>query len=284
MNLSASCENKSLTIGSHTITGAGLGFRAQHFSEIIHHKPPIPWFEVITENYFHEGGLALYQLAQLREHYPIVLHGVGLSLGSSDPLNQDYLLRLKQLVKRFQPAYVSDHLCWTTLQGQYFHELLPLVYSESAVRHVADRIKQVQDFLGQHILVENVSSYVQFPESQLSEWEFLNAVSEAADCFILLDINNIYVSAFNHGFLAQEYLEKINSHRVKQFHLAGFQDCGSYLLDNHGAVVDPAVWELYRLAVKKLGPLPTVIEWDNNIPDFNILVVEADKAQKILEQ
>lgn len=268
----------------NSINGVGLGFRARHFADIIQHRPPIPWFEVTSENYFHEGGLALQQLSQLRHHYPIVFHGVGMSLGSVDPLSQDYLQKLKKIIQRFQPAYVSDHLCWSSVQGHYYHELLPLVYTEETINHVVSRINYVQDFLGQQILIENVSSYLHYAESTLSEWDFLNSVSERADCFILLDVNNIYVNAYNHGFVAEEYLTQINAKRVKQFHLAGFQDCHTHLLDNHGSPVASPVWDLYRSAINKIGQLPTVIEWDNDIPDLRQLRVEAEKAEKIIQE
>lgn len=264
-----------------SISGIGLGFRACHYQTILSQRPAIPWFEVTTENYFSAGGHALKQLSELREMYPIVFHGVSMSLGSVDPINQSYLQQLKKLIQRFKPAYISDHLCWSSFSGQYFHDLLPLPYTEQIAQHVANRILHVQEFLGQQILVENVSSYVNYTASTMEEWDFLNLVAEKADCYILLDINNIYVSSFNHGFSPAEFLNKINSKRIKQFHLAGYQDCSTYLLDNHGAAISPAVWDLYAMAVKKMGQIPTVIEWDNTIPDFNRLLQESEKAAKI---
>jgi uncharacterized protein (UPF0276 family) len=259
--------------------GHGVGLRRPHHSWILENHPRIDWFEVISENFMVHGGRPLEVLEGIRERYPIVMHGVSLSIGSADPLNRDYLRQLAALARRFQPAWLSDHLCWTGVGGRNLHDLLPLPYTEETVKHVADRIRQVQDILGRRIVMENVSSYMSFGESRLSEWEFLGAVAEMADCGILLDINNIYVSAFNHRFDAERYIEAIDPQRVVQFHLAGHSDHGKYLLDTHDHAVCDGVWKLYRNAVRRFGMVPTLIEWDDNIPEFPVLAEAADQAR-----
>lgn len=266
---------------------AGIGLRAPHYHEVVERRPPVAWFEVHSENYFGAGGPPLHYLERVREHYPLSLHGVGLSLGSTDPLNRDHLHRLKQLIRRFSPGLVSEHLCWSSAGGTYVNDLLPLPYTEEALRHVIERILRVQDFLGRTILIENVSSYLEFRDSDIPEWEFLAAVSQAAGCGILLDVNNIYVSSRNHGFDAHHYLAAIPAHAVQEIHLAGFAinryDDGEILIDNHGARVAPEVWVLYRAALAGLGPRPTLVEWDSDIPAFEILADEARRAARILE-
>lgn len=273
-----------LTQAAGAIRGVGLGLRSRHYDYILNHRPPVPWFEVVVENYFARGGPSLQRLAQIRADYPLAFHAVSLSLGSTDPLNTAYLQQLHALIQRFQPACLSDHLCWASFQGQYFHELLPLPYTPAVVDHVAQRIMQVQDFFAQRILIENVSSYLGYSCSELTEWEFINAVAERADCYILLDINNIYVNSVNHGFDPKHYVLAINPKRVKQLHLAGYQDCHTHLLDNHGSAIAPPVWELYQLALQHCGATPTLIEWDNAIPDFPRLLQEAELAQRYEEQ
>lgn len=267
---------------AESISGVGIGLRACHYPYILSNLPAVPWFEVLTENYMVDGGMVLERLRQIREHYPIVFHGVGMSLGSVDPLNKTYLLRLKQLIEHFQPTHISDHLCWTSFQQHYFHELLPLPYTEEAICHIAKRIRQVQDYLDQPILIENVSSYLTYTASQMSEWEFLNAIVDQSGCYILLDVNNVFVSAKNHGFDPKQYIKAINQHKVKQIHLAGFLDCDTHLLDNHGVPVSDEVWGLYQIATERLGQIPTCIEWDNDIPEFPVLLNEATKAQAYL--
>ena len=266
------------------IQGVGVGLRSLHYQTIVNDKPDIPWFEVLSDNYLGQGGLPLYNLDRVREDYPVVLHGVGMSLGSSDPLNQSYLKKLKKLSQHLEPAWISDHLCWSSIDGKYLNDLLPLPYTEEAIVHLVDRIQQVQDFFGQRILIENVSSYLSYTVSTLSEWEFITAVAEGADCYILLDVNNIYVSASNLGFNALEYLFGIPIQRVRQFHLAGYQNQGTHLLDTHGAAVHPSVWELYEAALQRFGPLPTLIEWDTDIPPFSVLQEEAKKADNLMKQ
>lgn len=239
------------------------------------------WFEVISENFMVAGGRPLEILAAVRDRYPIVMHGVSLSIGSADPLNRRYLSELRAMAKRFEPAWISDHLCWTGVGGRNLHDLLPLPYTEEVVRHVSRRIRVVQDFLERPILIENVSSYMTFRESRLAEWEFLRAVAEEADCGILLDINNVFVSAFNHRFSAEEYIDAIPVERVVQYHLAGHTDCGTHLLDTHDHPVCEEVWALYARAVRRFGAVSALIEWDDNIPEFSVLVQTAERARQI---
>ncbi len=265
------------------LQGVGVGLRACHYPFIESNRPGVPWFEVLSDNYLTPHTFAWQHLEKIHSHYPLTFHGVGMSLGSTDPLNQDYLKKLKTVIEHFEPLLVSEHLCWTSVEKNYFHELLPLPYTEEAVNHVADRIRKVQDFLGRRIMIENVSTYLEFTHSALTEWEFLHAVSEAADTLILLDINNIYVSAHNNGFSTNTYLKGIPSHRVAQFHLAGFEDKGTHLLDTHGSEIHAPVWELYKNALQILGPIPTVIERDNNIPEFPVLYDEVIFAKNLMD-
>ena len=260
--------------------GFGVGLRRPHYTHIADRHPRMDWFEVISENFMVAGGRPLEVLERVREHYPIVLHGVSMSLGSSDALNREYLSDLARLARRFEPAWISDHLCWTGVGGHNLHDLLPLPYTEEALRHVARRIREVQEILERRILIENVSSYMEFTTSTLSEWEFLAAVTEEADCGILLDINNIYVSAFNHRFDPLVYIDAIPAERVVQFHLAGHSDHGTYLLDTHDHPVRDEVWSLYEYAVRRFGEISTLIEWDDNIPEFPELAAAADDARR----
>jgi len=266
------------------IQGVGVGLRSCHYHYILEQRPPVAWFEALSDNYMVNGGVALRYLDAVREYYPMVLHGVGLSIGSTDPLNQDYLQKLKVLIDRVNPVWVSDHLCWIAVKGHYFHDLLPLPYTEEAIQHVADRIAKIQDYLDTQILIENVSSYFEYKKNDMTEWEFINAIAEKADCFILLDINNIYVSATNHDFDPHVYVNSIAPERVKQFHMAGFADKKRYLFDNHGDIIHQPVWDLYQVALKRFGPVPTLIEWDENIPKFPVLQAEADKAQALMNE
>ncbi len=261
--------------------GYGLGLRPSHYQDILEQRPVVDWFEALTENYLVPGGKPLYFLEQVRTNYPIVLHGVSMSIGASEPLNLEYLHQVKNLAQRFDAAWISDHLCWTGTQDINLHDLMPLPYTEEAIQHVAARVAQVQDILGRQILLENVSSYVTYCDSRLTEWDFLNAIAEAADCLILLDINNIHVSAFNHGFNPQDYLNGIAPQRVRQFHLAGHQNHGDYIIDTHDEPVIDAVWDLYTAALRRFGPVSTMIERDDNIPPLTDLLKELDQARHI---
>jgi len=264
--------------------GYGLGLRPSHYLDILEQQPSVAsvdWFEALTENYLVPGGKPLYFLEQVRKNYPIVLHGVSMSIGATEPLNLEYLHQVKNLARRIDAAWISDHLCWTGTQGINLHDLMPLPYTEEAIQHVASRVAQVQDILGRQILLENVSSYVTYCDSQLAEWDFLNAIAEAADCLILLDINNIHVSAFNHGFKPQEYLDGIAPQRVRQFHLAGHQNHGDYIIDTHDEPVIDAVWDLYAAALRRFGLVSTMIERDDNIPPLVELLGELDRARRI---
>lgn len=261
--------------------GFGLGLRTDHYETILSGSPPVDWFEIITENYLVGGGKPLHYLDRIRERYPLVMHGVSLSIGGSDPLNYDYLSQVKALAARIEPAWISDHLCWTGGNGVNMHDLLPLPYTEEAIAHVAGRVAQVQEFLGRRILLENVSSYVSYKESTLSEWEFFRAVVERADCLMLLDVNNVFVSSFNHDFDPLDYLNAIPPGRVRQIHLAGHRNYGDYIIDTHDEPVIDPVWELYRQALLRLGPVSTMIERDDNIPPLAELLAELDKARSI---
>lgn len=261
--------------------GFGLGLRTQHYKTILAKKPPIDWFEIITENYLVSGGKPIYYLDQIRENYPIVMHGVSLSIGSTDPLDFDYLKQVKQLADRIEPVWISDHLCWTGVNGLNMHDLLPLPYTQEVIRHVVSRIKQVQDYLQRRILIENVSSYLSFQQSELTEWEFLTEIAERADCLILLDINNIYVSSVNHEFDPQLYLQGVPAQRIFQIHLAGHSDHEDYIIDTHDAPIVPSVWRLYSDAIKRFGPVSTMIERDDHIPSLTTLLKELEKARNI---
>ena len=268
-------------INDRPFLGFGLGLRPDHYETILNERPAVDWFEILSENYMVPGGKPLYFLDRVREHYPLVMHGVSLSLGSTDPLNRDYLKELKQLAQRIDPVWISDHLCWTGVSGTNLHDLMPLPYTEEAIRHVVDRISLVQDYLGRRILIENVSSYVSYRESELTEWEFLSAIAERADCLLLLDINNIYVSACNHEFDPLEYLDNLPADRVYQHHLAGHTNEGTYIVDTHDEPVFKAVWDLYAEAVKRFGSVSVMIERDDNIPPFAELYGELQYARKI---
>ncbi len=267
-----------------TIQGAGIGLRSAHYQQILTHQPHVPWFEALSDNYLSLGGMPLRHLEQIRHNYPMTLHGVGMSLGSADPLNMDYLNRLKQLAKCIEPVHISDHLAWISINGYYLNDLAPVPYTEAVLNHVAERILQVQDFLGQQILIENLCPYLNFADSTQSEWQFIGQLAEQADCNILLDVNNIYVNAMNHGFDPLDYLEAMPQHRVKEIHLAGHEVKENYRFDTHGDSVCSAVWDLYRQALQFFGPVPTLIEWDTNIPTFEVLMAEASKATLYLEQ
>lgn len=271
-------------INTSLLKGAGIGLRSDHYQTILKTLPDIPWFEALIDNYMGEGGQPHYYLEKVREHYPLSFHGVGMSLGSTDPLDKDYLNKLKTLIERYQPSLVSDHLCWASFNGIHGNELFPMPYTDEAIQHLASRIDQVQNFLGRRILVENVSSYLSYTDDAMTEAAFLSEVAEQADCDILCDVNNIYVSAQNHKFDPIQYLKTLPAKRIKEMHLAGFEDQGTHLLDTHGARVHQPVWELYQEALALFGAIPTLIEWDTDIPAFSVLQEERDKAALMLSK
>jgi uncharacterized protein (UPF0276 family) len=263
--------------------GLGVGLRTVHFGHILNKKPKVDWFEIITENFLDTEGRPMWVLDQVAERYPMVVHGVSLSVGSPDPLNRAYLAKVKALAKRVRAVWVSDHVCWTGVAGRNLHDLLPLPYSEEALRHIVKRIRQIQDILERPLVLENPSSYVEFTSSTMPEWEFIARMAEEADCGLLLDVNNVYVSSFNHGFDPETYIRAIPSRRIAYFHLAGHTNFGTHILDTHiGPVIDP-VWNLYRLAHEVTGGRSTLLEWDEKIPTFPVVHREVLKARKVME-
>jgi uncharacterized protein (UPF0276 family) len=272
-------------IGSPVPAKAGIGLRAQHHLTVLSDSPAAAWFEAHTENYFADGGAHVEALTRIRANYPLSLHGVGLSLGSADPLDALHLERVRRAVNRFEPALVSEHLSWSSIGGRFANDLLPLPYTDEALRHVSARIAQAQDFLGRRILIENVSSYLQFECSRMPEWEFVAGIAAESGCGILLDLNNIYVGARNFGFEAQRYLDAIDPGAVQEIHLAGHSAVAfegqELLIDTHGTPVCDAVWSLYRTALRRFGDVPTLIEWDTDIPALEVLMAEAAKADAV---
>ncbi|HWG31528.1 MAG TPA: DUF692 domain-containing protein [Steroidobacteraceae bacterium] len=264
--------------------GFGLGLRVDHYDAILSQRPAVDWFEALTENYLVPGGKPLHYLTRIRERYPVVMHGVSLSIGSTHPLDREYLSQVKALAARIEPEWISDHLCWTGVAGRNLHDLLPLPYTEEALANVVARVRTVQDILGRRILLENVSSYVSFRDSRLTEWEFLKAVAESSDCLILLDVNNIYVSSVNHEFDPHDYLNAIPVERVQQIHLAGHENHGEYLIDTHDHPVPDPVWDLYSAAVRRFGNVSTMIERDANIPPLEELCAELAAARSVAAQ
>jgi len=261
--------------------GHGVGLRPKHFARSLAERPSVDWVEATSENYLGFGGRPFAALEKVRRDLPVVLHGVSLSIGATEPLDERYLASLRRLVDRIEPALVTDHLCWGRHGGRYVHDLWPLPYTEEAVAHVVERVGRVQKILGRQIALENVSSYVAYRDSTMAEWEFLAEISERADCGILLDVNNVHVSAHNHGFDPHAYLAGLPGDRVVQIHLAGHEDKGAYLLDSHDGAVPPPVWDLYREAVERFGHVPTLVEWDDRIPELEVLVGESRKAAAI---
>jgi uncharacterized protein len=264
--------------------GFGLGLRVDHYDAILSQRPAVDWFEALTENYLVPGGKPLHYLTRIRERYPVVMHGVSLSIGSTHPLDREYLSQVKALAARIEPEWISDHLCWTGVAGRNLHDLLPLPYTEEALANVVARVRTVQDILGRRILLENVSSYVTFRDSRLTEWEFLTAVAEQSDCLILLDVNNIYVSSVNHELDPHDYLNAIPIERVQQIHLAGHENHGDYLIDTHDHPVPDPVWDLYGAAVRRFGNVATMIERDANIPPLEELCAELTAARTLAAQ
>jgi uncharacterized protein (UPF0276 family) len=274
----------ALTALSLLPLAAGIGLRAPHHAQVLAERPVVAWWEVHSENFFTAGGTPLAFLQAIREVYPVSLHGVGLSLGAVDTLFEAHLGKLAALVERIEPAAVSEHLCWSSAGSQHFNDLLPLPYTNDALQQAVSRISRVQDRLQRRILVENVSSYLTFADSTMNEWDFLVAVAERSGCGILLDINNIYVSASNHRFDAKTYIDAIPADLVGEMHLAGFDHCDDFLIDTHGQPVHAPVWDLYAYALERLGSKPTLIEWDTDIPALAVLQGEAAKADRLLQR
>jgi uncharacterized protein (UPF0276 family) len=260
--------------------GFGVGLRSVHYDHVLEHFPSVDWFEVISENYLSRGGYSWYALQKIRERYRIVTHGVSLSIGSTDPLNFTYLERLKRLADDMNTPWVSDHICWTGVNGRNTHDLLPILYTEETLRHVVERIRTVQDFLGRRVALENVSTYIEFAASTMPEWEFIARMAEDADCGLLLDVNNVYVSSFNHGFDPYEFIDAIPADRICQYHLAGHTNKGTHIIDTHSDHVVDEVWELYWYAYGRSGGRATLLEWDEDIPSFDVVHAEALKARE----
>jgi uncharacterized protein (UPF0276 family) len=261
--------------------GFGLGLRAQHYDEILNGSPAIDWFEVISDNYMIPGGQPLQMLDRIRARYPVVMHGVSLSIASTAPPDFEYLGNLRELARRVEPKWISDHLCWTGVHGKNLHDLLPFPYTREALDHVVSRVQLVQDFLGRALVLENVSTYVQFSNSEMTEWEFLSELSRRSGCWLLFDVNNVYVSAFNHGYDPLTFLEGIPSDRVVQFHMAGHSHMGTHIVDTHDHPVCDDVWELYAAALKRFGWVSTIIERDDHIPPLDEIMVEVERTREI---
>jgi uncharacterized protein (UPF0276 family) len=264
--------------------GVGVGLRVPHYRTILEERPQVDFFEIISENFMVRGGKPRYHLDRVREGYAVIQHGVSLGIGGPEALDRDYLARLKELVRHVKPPWVSDHLCWCGAGGAHLHDLLPLPYTDEAVRLVAERARRVQDFLEVPFALENTSSYLEFSSSTMPEWEFVSRVAEQADIGILFDVNNVYVSATNHGFDPYEYVRKIPHSRIVQIHVAGHTNVGDIIIDTHrGPVIDP-VWDLYRTTIELSGPVPTLVEWDEEIPALAVVLAEADRARAIRER
>lgn len=260
--------------------GFGVGLRTVHFAHILAEHPSVDWFEILSENFMDTGGRPAYVLDQIAERYPIVMHGVSLSVGSTDPVNFEYLNKLKKLAARTRARWVSDHLCWTGVSGLNTHDLLPMPYTDESLRHVTERVRVISDFLERPVFLENPSTYLEFAESTWAEWDFLAALTERSGCGLLLDVNNIYVSSFNHGFDPFYYVEAIPVDCVAQIHLAGHTDKGTHILDTHSDHVVDKVWELYRRVYERMGGIATLLEWDEAIPAFGVVHAEAMKARQ----
>lgn len=261
--------------------GFGLGLRTPHYNDILNGAPPVDWFEVLSENYMVRGGQPLRILDQIAERYPVVMHGVSLSIASTAQMDMDYLRELKSLAERVEPRWISDHLCWTGVHGRNLHDLLPIPYTREALDHVVDRVHQVQDFLGRPLTLENVSTYVSFAQSEMPEWEFIAELTKRTGCWLLFDVNNVYVSAFNHEYEPTDFIDGIPADRVVQFHVAGHEHMETHIIDTHDAPVNDDVWDLYRYALKRFGPVSTIIERDDHIPPLGELIDELETARRI---
>lgn len=264
--------------------GYGLALRAQHQQQILETKPPLDFLEFITEDFIDLESHAFHYLELIRQHYPLVMHGISLSIGSSDPLNMDYLKKVKNLAEQIEVLWISDHLCWTGIEGINLHDVLPLPYTKEMLDHVVDRVLQVQDFLNRPLILENLSTYLSFKQDEMSEWEFFSNLIKRTDCLFLLDVNNLYVNAFNHKFDPQIYLDKIPCESVQQIHLAGHKNCVTHIIDTHDAAIIDDVWNLYKTVLERFGQVPTLIERDDNIPALEILMEEVLKAKRIANE
>ncbi|WP_095146242.1 MULTISPECIES: DUF692 domain-containing protein [unclassified Pseudomonas] len=261
--------------------GYGLGLRSAYYQQILEQSPAVDWFEVVSENFMVQGGKALYYLDAIAERYPLVMHGVSLSIGGPHALDPEYLQQLKALAERVRPAWISDHLCWSRGSAHQLHDLLPLPYTEESLSYVADRVRQVQDVLQRPLVLENVSSYVRAAADEFSEWEFLATLSAVSGCELLLDVNNVYVSSRNHGFDAWTFIEALPAQRIRQLHLAGHHDYGDYVIDTHDHPVSDPVWALYQRTLDHLGPVATLLERDDHFPPFEELLAELKKAREL---
>lgn len=259
-----------------------MGLRSPHLSHVLENKPKVPWFEVMADNYLNQGEIPHRALEKIRAHYPLTFHCLGMNLGSTDAFNDNYFKRLSELIERYEPQWISDHLCWVGANGLQSHDLLPLPYTADAVAHAASRIQRAQEKLGRRMLIENLSGYLKFNQSEMTEWDFVKMVVEKADCHLLLDINNIYVNSENLRFDPYFYIDAMPVDRVKEMHLAGHLRTEGILVDNHGSAVCDEVWDLYRYAAARFPQVPTLMEWDLNIPAFEVVWAEAQKAQAVL--
>ena len=264
--------------------GFGLGLRAEHYADILEGEPAVDWFEVISENFMVPGGQPLRMLDRIRARYPVVMHGVSMSIASTAPADMDYLRGLRDLAKRVEPRWISDHLCWTGVHGKNLHDLLPIPYTTESLDHVCERVHLVQDVLGRALTLENVSTYVQFADSEMTEWEFLSELTRRTGCWLLFDVNNVYVSAFNHGYDPMTFLDGIPADRVVQFHMAGHSHMGTHIVDTHDNDVCEDVWDLYVAALKRFGAVSTIIERDDNIPPLAELMPEVDRLRRVAHE
>jgi uncharacterized protein (UPF0276 family) len=264
--------------------GFGVGLRAEHFDYIERHEPAIDWFEIITENFIDSRGRPRATLDWIVERYPVVMHGVSLSIGSTDPLDFDYLSKLKRLAEEIEPAWVSDHVCWTGVAGVNTHDLLPIPFTEESLGHIAARVETVQDFLERPLVLENPTTYARFTVSTMSEWEFLARLAEETGCGLLIDVNNVYVASVNHGFDTDDYLRALPHDRIVQLHLGGHTDVGSHVIDTHDRAVSDAVWEVYRTMIELTGPISTLLEWDEDIPPLPVMQEELERARSLVER
>jgi len=265
------------------LLGLGVGLRSKHFQHLLQHPPQVGWFEIISENFMNNHGFARHVLLHIRQQVPVVMHGVSMSIGSTDPLNMEYLRLLKELETLIEPAWVSDHLCWTGVAQVNTHDLLPMPLTEESLQHVCERVLRVQDYLKRPLILENPSTYLEFQASTMPEWEFLSALAQRSGCGLLLDVNNVFVSAHNHGYDPEHYIRNLPHQQIVQMHLAGPTACGNLLIDTHDQPVPSRVWELYQLAHQLTGGVSTLLEWDDNIPEYDVLVAELFKAKEVMK-